>query len=272
MEDIFLTTAKTAALNAAKIHLSYFQKSYGVSFKDVHHNVVTDADIESEKSIVRTIRSEFPDHNFICEEGTYTKTDSPYTWIIDPLDGTVNFSRNIPHFCVSLALAYEETLIVGVVYDPVRKEMFSAVKGGGAFLGDRPVHVTETSDLKQALLYTGFYYDRGMEMKNTLRQIERFFLKGILGFRRTGTAALDLCYVACGRGEGVWEHKLSAWDTAASIVILREAGGRITDLTGTDLGVEDSPIVASNGHLHQTMIDVITRIIDSPNLHTGSYS
>ena len=168
MEDLFLTIAKAAAFKAAEVHLSYFQKSYGVSFKDVHHNVVTDADIESEKSIVQTIRSEFPDHNFICEEGKYENTGSPYTWIIDPLDGTVNFSRNIPHFCVSLALAYEETLIVGVVYDPVRKEMFSAVKGGGAFLGDVPVQVTDIRDLKQAVLYTGFYYDRGIKMKNTL--------------------------------------------------------------------------------------------------------
>ena len=272
MKDLFLTIAKAAAFKAAEVHLSYFQKSYGVSFKDVHHNVVTDADIESEKSIVQTIRSEFPDHNFICEEGKYENTGSPYTWIIDPLDGTVNFSRNIPHFCVSLALAYEETLIVGVVYDPVRKEMFSAVKGRGAFLGDVPVQVTDIRDLKQAVLYTGFYYDRGIKMKNTLRQIERFFLEGIMGFRRTGTAVLDLCYVACGRGEGVWEHKLSAWDTAASIVILREAGGRITDFTGRDLGVEDSSIVASNGYLHQTIIDIITRTTDGSSPHTGLFT
>ena len=151
MEDPFLTIAKAAAFKAAEVQLSYFHKSYGVSSKDVYHNVVTDADIESEKCIVETIRSEFPDHNFICEEGEYNKTDSSYTWIIDPLDGTVNFSRNIPHFCVSLALAYEETLIAGVVYDPVRKEMFSAVKGGGAFLGDAPVRVTDTCDLKQEI-------------------------------------------------------------------------------------------------------------------------
>ena len=200
--DSFLDTAIDAAKKAAEIHLQYFLKDIKVSSKSSHFDLVTIADIESEDSIVSTIKEKFPNHNILAEEKNYEKTDSEYLWIIDPLDGTNNFSHNIPVFSVSIALSFRENVVLGVVLDPTRKELFYAEKDHGAFLNGLPIHVSQTEKINNSILSTGFYYDRGDKMVRTLRDIENFLLKGIVGIRRFGSAALDSCNVAAGRGTG----------------------------------------------------------------------
>ena len=248
-----------AALEAAEIHLNYFTKDTQVADKEVSHDKVTIADIEAEKLIIARIRERFPEHNLIGEEGSYGATESEYAWIIDPLDGTINYAKNLPHFCVSIGLVHQGKPAVGVVYDPMRKELFAASAGSGASLNGQTIRVSSTPDLTNSLLYTGFYYDRGKNMRKTLRQIEMFFKAGVIGVRRSGSAALDLCYVASGRGDGFWEHTLNIWDTAASMVILQEAGGRLTDWAGRFPGIGKSSIAASNGTIHEKILSLLKK-------------
>jgi len=217
--------AVRAAKSAGKIHNYYFRKGFTISTKSGIHDRVTDADIDAEKKIVSLIKKKYPDHNFLCEEDSYEKTTSPYTWIIDPLDGTNNFSHYLPIFCVSIALAYKGEIILGVIYDVTRDELFYAEKGKGAFLNGKKISVTKEQGLLGSLLVTGFYYDRSKRILVTLQNIERFFKQNILGIRRLGSAALDLCYVACGRMDGFWEFYLNPWDFAAGSLIVEEAGG-----------------------------------------------
>jgi myo-inositol-1(or 4)-monophosphatase len=256
-DSLYLRTAVRAAKKAAQIHRRYFNKESFVRAKSSHYNLVTRADIEAERAIVEIIRNKFPEHNFIGEENEYAKTPSAFSWIIDPLDGTNNFAHGLPVFSVSIALAEQGELLAGVVYDPLRDELFTAEKGRGAFLNSRTISVSANSELKQSLLFTGFYYDRSLAMKRTLDDIHTFFSRGIMGLRRFGSAALDLCYVACGRADGFWEFMLNPWDFAAGALILREAGGRITDNRGTGLGLEPGYVVASNGLIHEPMLEVL---------------
>lgn len=254
---IYLETAIAAAKKAAKIHLEYFQKEKTVSFKSAHYDMVTKADIDSERAIISTIKEQFPDHNILAEENNYNRTESPYTWIIDPLDGTNNFVHGIPVFSVSIALAEKETIIMGVVYDPTRDELFHAQKGDKAMLNNKPIAVTQVETLSESILATGFYYNRGKEMERTLKNIKKFFLGGIIGIRRMGSAALDLCNVACGRLDGFWEHHLSPWDFAAGIHIVEQAGGKVTDHRNKRLKIAPSYIVSSNGKIHDKMLEIV---------------
>jgi myo-inositol-1(or 4)-monophosphatase len=256
-DNDFFDLAVKAAKKAGEIQLSSFEKNPAIAFKSTHFNLVTKTDLESEEAIVSAIRSAYPDHNILAEENDYGSFHSPFTWIIDPLDGTNNFAHHFPVFSVSIALAKNNEILLGVVLDPIRGELFSAKKGEGAMLNGKSINVTGSRLLKESLLGTGFYYNRGKEMKQTLKNIERFFKSGIVGIRRMGSAALDLCYVACGRLDGFWEYCLSPWDFAAGALIVEEAGGKVTDKYGEKIGIKPSYIVSSNGNIHDAMLKVI---------------
>jgi len=253
----FLTVAMEAAKRAGAVHKKYFQQDLAVTTKASSFDLLTVADLESEKTIVSFIQKYFPDHNIVAEENTYTKTDAEYTWIIDPLDGTNNFASHLPIFCVSIALSLRDEVILGVVYDVMRDELFWAEKDKGAFVNNTSLTVASASTLTEALLITGFYYDRGQAMIDTLETIKRFFLKDILGLRRLGAAALDLCYVASGRVAGFWEFELNPWDFAAGLCIIKEAGGKVSTRSGETVQLEKSFIVASNAKIHDVMLNVI---------------
>jgi len=258
-DSLYLTTAVRAARKAAEVHKRYFNKESFVRTKSTHFDLVTRADIEAEQAIVKIIKEAFPRHNIIGEENEYEKTSSPYTWIIDPLDGTNNFAHGLPVFSVSIALALENELVAGVVFDPLRDELFNAQKGGGAYLNKDKISVSPNSALSQSLLITGFYYDRAAAMRRTLENIQSFFSRGIIGLRRFGSAALDLCYVACGRADGFWEFNLNPWDFCAGALMVQEAGGRISDNNDERLGIRPSYIVASNGLIHKQMLTVLRK-------------
>ena len=231
----YLDVAIKAANKAGDIHKKYFGHNRGIKTKSSSFDLVTKADIESEKAVVTIIKKHFPDHNFIAEEQKYDNTPSEYTWIIDPLDGTNNFISGIPIFSVSIALMKQNELMLGVVYNVIQDELFYAEKGKGAFLNKRPVKVSAVDTLERSVIITGFYYDRSESMIETLEKIKQFFFKRILGLRRFGAAALDLCYVACGRAAGYWEFELSPWDFAAGKLILEEAGGKVTSKYGKEV-------------------------------------
>jgi len=253
----FIDFAVSAAKEAGKIHKKYFEKDTKTREKSSSFDLITIADTEAEKEISGLIKEEFPNHNILAEEGKYKKTKSLYSWIVDPLDGTNNFSFGIPLFCVSIALAKKGQVILGVVYDAMRDELFVAEKGKGAYLNGKKIKVSKAASLKKSLLITGFYYDRGKAMISNLEVIKIFFQKDIVGLRRLGAAALDLSYIACGRATGFWEFKLSPWDFAAGKLLIEEAGGKITDKEGNQLKLENSYVVASNGKIHQEIIKVI---------------
>ncbi|MFP4473149.1 MAG: inositol monophosphatase family protein [Candidatus Omnitrophota bacterium] len=253
----FKETAVKAARAAAEIHQQHFRKDVDVQQKSTSYNLVTEADTASEKEIIAVIKENYPEHGIMTEEGGSETSASPFTWVIDPLDGTNNYASGIPFFCTSVALAHEGRPVLGVIYDVIHDEMFYAEKGEGAFLNDQPICVNDVRDMAEALLITGFYYDRGEEMLKTLDNMRKFFEQDIMGLRRFGAAALDLCYVACGRAAGFWEYKLNPWDFAAAMLILQEAGGRITDQQGRDVPLEASYVVASNSYIHDKMLKTL---------------
>ena len=255
---IALQVAVEAARAAGQIQKKHFHRQVSVSSKTTPFDLVSNVDLECEQAIVRIIRATFPGHNILSEESTYSRTASPYTWIIDPLDGTTNFLFGLPFFCTSIALAAGDTLTTGVIYDVLLDELFSARKGAGAFLNGQKISVADISELDKAMLITGFYYDRGETMRENLQVIRRFFEVPVMGLRRLGSAALDLCYVAAGRATGFWEFTLSPWDYAAGLILVEEAGGTVTDHEDRRIRFrEKSYVVASNGRIHRAMLDVI---------------
>ena len=254
--DHLLSVAVNAAKAAGRVLSGYAKTGFNVERKNPI-NLVTDADHAAEQCIIDFIRRDFPDHGTLAEErGVDAARSSPYRWIIDPLDGTTNFAHRFPVYAVSIAVEYAAQLLLGVVYDPTRDELFTALAGGGAFCNGQSLAVSNTAALDTALLVTGFAYDIRETRNNNLDHFSRFTLKA-QGIRRTGSAALDLCYVAAGRFDGFWEIKLSPWDMAAGIVILAEAGGRITDLRGNRHSIYQAELVASNGRIHAEMLGVI---------------
>jgi myo-inositol-1(or 4)-monophosphatase len=254
----FLETAIAAAKIAGVVHLRYFRAKVKTRTKSVSYDLVTTADTESEKAIVTYIRRYFPDHNFLGEEGVYARTASEYTWIIDPLDGTNNFASGMPIFCASVAVANREGIVAGAVYDATRDELFYAARGRGAFLNGKRMRVNTITDFARSVLIMGFYYSRGPEMDAAFETIKRFMRKKVLGVRRLGAAALDLCYVADGRAAGFWEHQLSPWDYAAGKLIVEEAGGMVTGSRGEAVPIGQKYfIVASNSHIHKQMLRII---------------
>ena len=220
-------------------------------------DLVTDADLASEKTIIETIQAAFPDHAILAEESGLNQKKSTYQWIIDPLDGTTNFAHSLGLFATSVACAKDDDIICGVVFNPVTTELFSALKGAGAQLNGRPIQVSDTPEIADSLLATGFPYNVGDILDQVMARMARC-LAASQGVRRLGSAALDLCYLACGRFDGYWEQNLKPWDTAAGLLIAREAGARVTDFADRDYNVHMPQLLATNGKIHQQMRDLIS--------------
>ena len=222
-------------------------------------DLVTAADLASEQQIVETIQKRFADHRIIAEESS---ADDPgtqgHTWIIDPLDGTTNFAHQVPIFSVSIAFAQDGQLKMGVVLNPVTGELFTAVAGKGAFLNGRKIHVSTCAALSESLLVTGFPYDIRVDSGPYMEKFQKC-LAAAIGVRRLGSAALDLCFVACGRFEAFWEEKLKPWDTAAGSVIALEAGAKVTDFSGAPYSVGAKEILATNGFVHEELRSLLTQ-------------
>ncbi|WP_347157619.1 inositol monophosphatase family protein [Pontibacter chitinilyticus] len=220
------------------------------------NDLVSYVDKQAEQKLVDGLKKLLPEAGFITEEGTETTKGERYNWIIDPLDGTTNFTHGMPVYCVSVALADGNEMVLGVVYDPNRDECFSAFKNGGAFLNDKAIRVTDTPALKNALIATGFpYYD--FNLMQQYLQVMAGFMNKSHGVRRLGSAALDLVYVACGRLEGFFEYNLNPWDVAAGVLIVQEAGGQLSKFTEGGDYVFGREVVASNGKIHGEMLETI---------------
>lgn len=260
----FLSVAWRAARLAGGLIRENWQQAKEVHYKSPI-DLVTATDRQAEEKIVDLLLKNFPDHSILAEEETaIVAPGSAYRWIIDPLDGTTNFAHSYPQFAVSIALEQEGEVVLGVVYDPMREEGFSAVNGEGALLNSEPISVSKVSELDKALLATGFPYDH-RENVDFYLDFFRAFMKRSQGIRRAGAAALDLCYLACGRLDGFWELKLHPWDTAAGSLIVRESGGTVTDFSGNPFSVSGEETLASNGLIHTEMLSALVeaRNVDS---------
>jgi myo-inositol-1(or 4)-monophosphatase len=255
-------TAADIAQGAGAVLMSFFDQPHRQDTKSTPTDIVTEGDIASEAHIVAALTQAFPDHHIVGEEGGgmgMPADQAEYFWYIDPLDGTSNYASNIPFFSVSMALSDRNLQpLVGVVYDPFAKQLFSASKGGGADLNGRPLHVSATDTLRASMLATGFPYDSHTNPDNNLREWSAFTVRA-RGLRRFGSAALDLCFVAAGRYDGYWEQRLNPWDMQAGLLIVREAGGRVTDYNGGDseLLYRGREVLASNGLIHDQMVEII---------------
>lgn len=231
----------------------FFNGNFSVSHKEGINNLVTEADHASEKAIFDTIRNDFPDHFLLSEEAGEIVQDSAYKWIIDPIDGTINFANGIPICCVSIGIEHQGRMIMGAVYNPFIREFFFAEKGKGATLNDQLIHVSDKADVGTSCLVTGFPYTYLDQPNGPLEVFSRLIRSGI-PVRRLGSAAIDLCWVAAGRFDGFYEHKLQAWDSAAGYLIVEEAGGKVTDMEGNPYNPYQPGIVATNGKIHDELL------------------
>jgi myo-inositol-1(or 4)-monophosphatase len=257
-EKHLLETASAASRHAGAILQQYAQAGFQVEHKD-RINLVTDADHAAEQGIIDCLRQEFSTHRFLAEErGRVEDQVSPFLWVIDPLDGTTNFTHGYPVYCVSIGLEFQGECVLGVVFDPSRDELFTATRHGGAYLNGKRMQVSGTASLDHSLLVTGFAYDIRESEQNNLDHFADFALR-CQGMRRTGSAALDLSYVAAGRFDGFWEVTLHPWDMAAGSVIVREAGGRVTNFKGDPLSIYGEQLVASNGRIHDPMLKLLSK-------------
>ena len=251
---------KTTLINAVKAGAAelsrFFNKSFVVSNKEGINNLVTEADHASEKAILDVIKKEFPGHYILSEEAGEIIQDSSYKWIIDPIDGTVNFAHSIPLCCVSIAVEYNGEIVLGSVYNPIMNELFFAEKGKGSTLNDKQIRVSKKQNVVNACLVTGFPYTYLDVPNGPLQIFEKLIRKGI-PVRRLGSAATDLCWVAAGRFDGFYEHKLQAWDSAGGYLIVEEAGGKVTDFKGNKFSPYQPHILATNGDIHDEMLAVI---------------
>ena len=262
----FLDVAVEAALEAGEILVSEFSRPVQITYKgDV--DLVTQADRRSEEAVVSRLRTHFPKHAIVAEEGSGLETSSPFRWFIDPLDGTTNFAHGYPCFAVSIGLEEAGELIVGVIYQPITRELFTSAKGEGAYLNRKRIQVSKIDRLATSLLVTGFPSVKRMQNTN-IHYYWDFTLRSH-GVRRDGSAAMDLASVACGRFEGFWEFGLHPWDTAAGTLLVREAGGMVTNFSGEPYCPGDRESVATNGHIHEEMLrlgaDIAERTAARPN-------
>ncbi len=250
----FLEIAQDAALQGGKILQNYWGKISGFETKQTSSDLVTIADKAAEEAIVKCLIKAFADHKIIGEEqGMHGNKDSEYAWIIDPLDGTTNYAHHFPHCAVSIGLFWQNTPFVAVVYNPFTGEMYQAAKGQGAFLNGAKLHVTSTAELGKSLLATGFPYYRNETKDNNYREFCHFTALSH-GVRRVGAASLDFAAVAAGRFDGYWEQGLQPWDMAAGMLLVTEAGGKLTAYDGSPVKVETGRVVATNGLIHDQMI------------------
>jgi myo-inositol-1(or 4)-monophosphatase len=256
MEEL-MRVARQAAKEAGQYVLGRLGKIREISYKSGITDLVTDVDRASENIIVGKIRGSFPDHSVLAEEGGESgASHGSYTWVIDPLDGTVNYAHGFPFFCVSIGVIAEGVGQIGVVYDPVAGEMFSAARSEGAFLNDKKISVSGISDVKSALVGTGFAYSVDKRIEN-LAFFERV-IERAQAVRRPGAAALDLCYVASGRLDGFWEMNLSPWDTAAGHLIVAEAGGKVSMMDLREYDIFKKSILATNGKIHEELSGIFS--------------
>ncbi|HXB91276.1 MAG TPA: inositol monophosphatase family protein [Puia sp.] len=250
------STLIRAAEAGATVMQHYFQGEFKISNKEGINNLVTEADHASEKAIFEVIKNDFPDHYILSEEAGEIVMDSTYKWIIDPIDGTVNFAHGLPLCCVSIGLEQEGEMILGAVYNPFINEFFFAQKGYGATLNDKLIRVSEETDVQKSCLVTGFPYTYLDQPNGPLEVFSRLIRSGV-PVRRLGSAAMDLCWVAAGRFDGFYEHKLQAWDSAAGFLIVEEAGGRVSDFTGKQYSPYQPHICATNGKIHDELLKVV---------------
>lgn len=258
MKVCFRKIAVDAAVEAGSFIKSRLGKVEKISFKG-EINLVTDVDKKAERIIKTKVNDAFPGHIFLGEEGhdvEKKKGGSEYKWIVDPIDGTNNFAHTFPFFCVSIALEKNGRIILGVVYDPVRNELFAAEEVGVACLNDKKIEVSNVKKLKESLLATGFSYNIKTIKDDNFGHFTAF-VKASQGIRRLGAAALDICYVACGRLDGFWELDLHPWDTAAASFILKRAGGKTTNFEGRKYSHYERDIIASNGFIHEDMVRIL---------------
>ena len=262
-EPNLLDVAISAAEAGARCLLDHWRQPRRIRRKGPV-DLVTDADLAAESAVLRVIRAACPDDAITTEESQGIRSIGHRRWLVDPLDGTTNFAHSHPHFAVSVAAADASGVLVAVVHDPLRDEIFRAVRGGGAWLGSSRLRVSATASLDDSLIATGFPYDRRSQPERYLGHVAAA-LRACQGIRRAGSAALDLAWTAAGRLDAFWEWKLAAWDVAAGSLLVEEAGGRVTTIEGTPHSLEAPSILASNGHVHSELGDLLRRV-DVPNL------
>jgi myo-inositol-1(or 4)-monophosphatase len=258
MDDRYLQLAMAAAKEAGRIQMLHSDHSLPVEYKG-EFNPVTEVDRLCERAIVKMVSEAFPEHDILTEESPFEGKGSPWKWIIDPLDGTTNYLHGFPCFCVSIGLEAEGEIIAGVVYVPPLNELFHAENGKGAFLNGNKIVVSRVDRLNRSLICTGFPYDVHEHADFYLRYFRQFLTKSF-AVRRPGSAAIDLSYLAAGRFDGFWEFKLHPWDVAAATLMITEAGGKLTDLQGRPYSIYSKEILASNGLIHQEMLQAIQEI------------
>ena len=251
-----LDIARKAALEAGNLLKGYLGKVGEVEYK-AKNSLVTEADRIAEDLIIEIISDRYPTHGILAEESGIEREESNYLWIIDPLDGTTNFTHSYPFFSVSIALEIDGELKIGLVYDPMKDEMFIGERGKGALMNDKEIYVSDTLNVEESNLCTGFIHTADWMVEENLRHFGNF-IRRARAVKRDGSAALDLCYVACGRYDGFWELGLNPWDTAAGYLIVEEAGGRVTKLRGEKYSINDQEILATNGKIHDEMMNVLT--------------
>ena len=250
--------ATTAAREAGTLLSRFFHDGFTVRNKGVA-DFVTDADVAAERRIVEVIHAAFPDHEVLGEEENAGSIEAEHLWVIDPLDGTTNFTHHIPHFAVSIAYLHGGQTECGVIWNPIREDLYTARRGNGAMHNGNPIHVGSQQRMDEVLIGTGFYYDRGAMMEATLAAIGDCFRKQIHGIRRFGTASLDLAHVASGLYGAYFEYQLSPWDFAAGQLLVEEAGGKVTSCDGGPLPLTKTSVLASNGVLHAHMLPIVSR-------------
>jgi myo-inositol-1(or 4)-monophosphatase len=242
-------------MDAGDLLLDHFQSPKQVEYKEGRANIVTDVDLLTEKRIITLLQEEYPGFNIISEESISAVTDSPYTWIIDPLDGTNNYVFGIPFFCIALALTSREEVLLGLTYDPIKKELFRAEKSNGAFLNNHPIRVAQKTSVKASNIGCDMGYDA--EWGRHIFEIIMALWPGMHGLRIMGSAALGLAYVACGRFDLYMQPFLYPWDSAGGILLIREAGGKVTDWAGKSATIRSKRVIAANKVIHQEFMGLL---------------
>ena len=257
-----LELAVEAALEAGKFLKMNIGKIRQIEYKHgEERNLVTEIDKKAEQLIIEKIRKRYAHHDFLGEESGSHKTVSDYKWIIDPLDGTTNFTHGLPIFCTSIALEHKGEILLGAIYDPNADELFTVERGKGAYLNNRKIHVSQAGRLMESLIVTGFPYDIKDNPYNAVEHFSHFLME-CQAVRRLGSAALDLSYIACGRFDGFWEVTLNPWDMAAGVLLVQEAGGKFTNFRGFPSDIYTPNVLASNGLIHDQMVEVLRKSID----------